>query len=688
MATIQEALDLAWQHQQAGKLAEAEHVYRQILAAVPNQADAWHRLGILAMQAHNPAAAVDAINRAIDINPHDAAYYLNLGNAYQALGRSEEALKNFRLAVKVNRVWPDGHYALGLALVRANLLHEAAVELAETTRLAPLNAQAFNELGIVLARAGRMDEAAEAFRQTTRLRPDYADAYNNLGNVRLSQGRVDEAIGRYRKAIELKPENYHAHAHLGIAYSRMGKTNESIQWLERAVQLKPDSADAQNNLGNAFLVGGQVQRALDDFQAALRLDANYAPAISNYLLALNYDPEITPQRIADEHRTWAARLENVPRAATGFDNTPDADRVLRVGYVSPDFRTHPVAAFMFAALAKGNRERVVSILLADVTVADAMTRQIESLAHAWHNTTGLSHDQIAELARRERIDILVDLSGHTAGNRLGVFVLRPAPVQATYIGYPATTGLTSIDYLVTDDLVDPPGEEPLYSESLVRLPGGFSCYTPREDAPAVGPLPAIGSGRVTFGTLHNLAKLNDRVLGLWARVVRAVPGSRLLIARDVLTGHIAETITRELELQGLAPDDFELRNEFPAGGHQALYHEIDIALDSMPWSGHTSACEAMWMGVPTVSLVGGRHASRMVASVLTQAGMSDWLAKDADEFVAIAVRAASDLDRLASLRSGLRQQMAASALCDSDRFAGELEDAYRGMWAAWCRQRG
>jgi predicted O-linked N-acetylglucosamine transferase (SPINDLY family) len=688
LATIQEALELALKSHQAGNLAEAERIYRLILKQVPNEPDAWHRLGLLACQAGNPGYGVEAINRAIAINPLDAAYYNNLGAAYQALGRSDEALASFRQAVKVNRAWPDGHYALGLALARANLLREAAVSLAEAARLAPLRPEPHNELGIVLARLGRMDESANAFRQATRLRPDYAEAHNNLGNVRMAQGRLEEAVGRYRKAIECKPNYYQAHAHLGVAYSRQGRTNESIECLERAVRLEPKSGDAHNNLGNALLVAGRLEQAISTFQVALKLNPDYAPAISNYLLTLNYDPTIEAERLAQEHRDWAHRLEAAVPAPAGHDNTPDPERVLRVAYVSADFRRHPVTAFIAPLLTHGNRGRTATILLAEVVVPDATTKRFESLADEWHDTTGMSHEQVAELVRRQRVDILVDLGGHTSGNRLPVFGRRPAPVQVSYIGYPTTTGMSSIDYQVTDDTVDHAADDRFYTESLVRLPGGFSCYTPPENAPDVNPLPASGSSRVTFGALHNLAKLNSQVLALWARVVKQVPGSRLLIGRDVLTGGIAQSIADQLIAGGLRPEDFELRHEFPPGGHLALYREMDISLDAFPWSGHTTACEAMWMGVPTVSLVGARHAGRMVASVMSQAGLADWLAADPDAYVAIAQRAAGDLGSLAALRSGLRQRVAASPLCDAARFAGELENAYRGMWADWCRRRG
>ncbi|HEX4149121.1 MAG TPA: tetratricopeptide repeat protein, partial [Pirellulales bacterium] len=676
MATIQEALAQALQHHQSGNLAEAERIYRLILNAVPGEPDAWHRLGMVACQAGNPASGVEAIRRAIAIKPDDAAYHVNLGVAYDALGRTDEAVASFRQAVKVNRHWPDGFFALGVALARANQLAEAVATLTEAARLAPLRAEPQNELGIALARLGRMDEAAEALRQATRLRPDYAEAYNNLGNVRVAQGRIEEAIGRYRKAIDFKPNYYQPHAHLGVALARQGRIDESIECLERAIRIEPNSADAHNNLGNALLTAGRLEQSQHVFQAALKLNPNFAPAVSNYLLQLNYDPAIDSPRLADEHRTWAARFQPAAPDSAGHDNTPDPERNLRIGYISADFRRHPVGSFIMPVLTHGDRGRVTTILLADVHVPDAMTKRFQSLAGEWHNTTGMSTGQLAALVRQQRIDILVDLGGHTSGNRLAVFGRKPAPVQVSYIGYPTTTGLSTIDYQVTDAVVDHPGDEQFYSESLVRLPGGFSCYTPLDDAPEVNPLPAAGAGHVTFGALHNLAKLNSQVLALWARVIRQVPGSRLIVARDVLTGGIARLIGDQLMAGGLQSDQFELRHEFP-GGHLALYREIDIALDAFPWSGHTTACEAMWMGVPTVSLVGNRHAGRMVASVFQQIGLENWLAADADAYVAIAQRAAGDLPSLAALRGSLRQRMAASPLCDAGRFVGELEDAYR-----------
>ena len=389
--------------------------------------------------------------------------------------------------------------------------------LTEAARLVPQRAEPQNELGIVLARLGRMEEAANSFRQATRLKPDYAEAHNNLGNVRVAQGRLEEAVGRDPQALEFRPNYYQAHAHLGVALSRQGRTDESIECLEHAVQLEPSSADARNNLGNALLTAGRLPEAQSSFEMALKLNPDFVPAVSNYLLLLNYDPAIDSHRLADEHRTWAARLEKPASGSLGHENTPDPERVLRVGYVSADFRRHPVGSFIMPVLTHGNRPRVTSILFADVHVPDAMTGRFESLADAWHNTTGMSTEQLAELVRQERIDILVDLGGHTSGNRLGVFGLKPAPVQVSYIGYPTTTGLTTIDYQVTDAMVDHPGDEQFYSELLVRLPGGFSCYTPPEGAPDVNLLPAGSTGRVTFGALHNLAKLNRQVLELWSR---------------------------------------------------------------------------------------------------------------------------------------------------------------------------
>jgi predicted O-linked N-acetylglucosamine transferase (SPINDLY family) len=361
---------------------------------------------------------------------------------------------------------------------------------------------------------------------------------------------------------------------------------------------------------------------------------------------------------------------------------------LRVGYVSPDFRTHAVSYFFEPILRHHDRNRAEAYCYAEVAAPDDTTARLQGLASVWRWTVGLTDAQLAEQVRRDRVDILVDLAGHTSGHRLGVFARRPAPVQLTYLGYPSTTGLSAIDGLLTDAIVDPPGEPPWSAELPYRLPGLFCCYAPPVDAPAVGPSPAARGFGPTFGALHKLSKLNTAVLDVWCDLLRAIPSARLLLFRNNLTGTRREEIHLYFVERGIGPDRLDLRHEMPAGGHLTVYGEIDVALDVFPWCGHTTACEALWMGVPVITLLGDRHAGRMTASVLMALGLDDWVARSPGHYLAIARRAADDWEGLARLRSALRERVRQSPLCDGRGWTARLEDAYRDLWRRWVTSGG
>jgi len=332
--------------------------------------------------------------------------------------------------------------------------------------------------------------------------------------------------------------------------------------------------------------------------------------------------------------------------------------------------------------------QVETVCYAEVPAPDAITARFRSLAHGWRSTCGLSHTQLAELIRADAIDVLVDLAGHTAHNRLPVFAWKPAPVQVTYLGYPNTTGLAAIDYRLTDAITDPPGEPASHAEELWRLPGCFCCYTPFYQFPTPTPSPAHGAGSITFGSMHKLTKLNGPVLDLWCRLLQAVPSSRLLVCQNTLVGGARDRLRRELVRRGIAAGRVELRHEFAPGpgGHLAVYAEIDVLLDVFPWGAHATACEALWMGVPVLTLYGDRYAGRMASSMLTCLQLEELIARTPTEFVERGVRLAGDTARLAALRGALRGRMRASPLCDGATFTLRLEEAYRAMWVRWCAQ--
>jgi predicted O-linked N-acetylglucosamine transferase (SPINDLY family) len=721
MPTIPEVLTLAWQRFQARDPRQAEHLCRQLLAQQPRLADGWYLLGLACQVQGKPADAAAGYRQALQLQPEHADAHNNLGVALQAQGRLAEATASFQQAVRQRPGSAELHNNLGLALLgldrvdeavasfhqavrlqpgyapahvnlgdglrKQNRFAEAAAAYQQVVRLQPGSAEAHNKLGLALAAQGQLDAALASFAQAVQLQPEFAEAHNNIGNVFSLRRQFGEAVTRYQQAVRIRPDYAQAHSNLGVSLRSLGRLDEAVASLQQALRLQPDNADAHSNLGIALAHQGRPAEARAAFEQALRLKPDFAAAHSNLLFLANYDPQAEPATLFIAHRRWEAQHGRVPvRRGHGNDRSPE--RRLRVGYVSPDLCKHPVAYFIEPVLAHHRPEQVEAICYAEVPFPDAVTARLRSLARGWRSTCGLTDAQVADLVTADGIDILVDLAGHSAGNRLRAFAHRPAPVQVTYLGYPNTTGLATVDYRLTDAVADPPGEPTWHTEELVRLPGVFCCYAPPADAPAVTPLPGARTGRLTFGSLHNVNKLNAPVLDLWCAILKAVPSARLLVYRHTLTGSARDYLARQLTERGIGPERFDLRHQAAGPGHLGVYGEVDVSLDVFPWSGHTTACESLWMGVPVLTLFGSRHAGRMAASLLTGLGLTDWIARTPEEYLARAVQIAGDLDRLALLRSSLRDRLRAAPLCDGPAFVRHLEDAHRWMWRHWCADPG
>jgi tryptophan halogenase len=432
---------------------------------------------------------------------------------------------------------------------------------------------------------------------------------------------------------------------------------------------------------------GRVRDALPHLLEVLRRVPRTPPVHSDYLFLLGHDPDVEPAVLSTEHRWWD-RLHGQGLALTArFANVPDPGKRLRLGYVSPDFRRHAIVRFIEPVLAAHDRERVELFGYAEVTKPDAVTTRLQGYFQGWRFTCGRTAAQIAEQVRADGIDVLIDLAGHTAKSRLDVFTLKPAPVQVEYLGYPATTGLATMDYRLTDAVADPAGEPPRGTEELVRLPGCFCCYAPPPEAPEIGPSPS-GLAGPTFASTHKLAKLNDGVLEVWARVLKAAPGSRLVIARHNLTGEVADRLRRRLEMNGAAPGQLEFRKGVAEPDKFLdFYSGVDILLDTFPWCGHAITCEALWMGIPVVTLSGNRCAGRMGASLLNQLGLSELVTHGTEQYVGIAATLAQDRTRLAGLRASLRERMRRAPLCDTVGYTRQWEAALRSMWERWCARQ-
>jgi protein O-GlcNAc transferase len=432
---------------------------------------------------------------------------------------------------------------------------------------------------------------------------------------------------------------------------------------------------------------GEFAGALADWQATLRSDPAHRVARSNLLFALQYEPGINGPALLAEAREFD-RLHGHPDARyRSWENAPEPNRRLRVGYVSPDFREHSVAQYVEPLFAAHARDAVEVFAYAELKRRDAITDRIERRVDHWRETTGLCDEDVARQIRTDAIDILVDLAGHTGDNRLGAFALRPAPVQVTWLGYPGTTGLSAIDYRLTDALADPVGAEAHSSEALVRLPHGFHCWQPLPDTPDPGP--RAPDRPIIFGSFNNPQKLSYRAVATWSELLRRVPGSRLKLKSSWLSrGRVLESIRAAFASNGIAAERIEGAGWIAAASsHLAAYAEIDVALDPFPYNGTTTTIEALWMGVPVVALAGDRHAARVGVSLLTEIGAPELIAPTTEAYVELAVRLAGDKRALDDYRATLRAQMKRSPLLDVARFARELETAYRAMWRDWCAAR-
>jgi predicted O-linked N-acetylglucosamine transferase (SPINDLY family) len=756
--TVPQAFELALQRHRAGRLAEAESLFRQILAAQPDHAEARQSLGIIAHQVGRHDLAVDLLRQAIAFDPHNPFAHSNLGEAFRALGRIEEAIAAFRRALELKPDFPEAHHNLGLALRAQGLLDEPiasyrrALELRpnypeahnnlgialsargqleaalaafrRALELSPDDPQAWNNMGATLGARGQLEEAAAAHRRALELRPDYAQAHNNLGIALAGQGQFDEAIAAfrralelqpgsseallnlgnalcecggfdeaiaaYRRALELRPDFPEAHGNLGNALRNQGQLDEAVAECHRALAFKPDSPDALNNLGNALKAQGRLEEAVAAFRRALEVTPDDPGIHSNLVFTLHCQTGQETGSIAEECRRWNRQFsEPLKGLVRSHANDRSPDRRLRVGYVSPDFRDHPVGRFALPLFERHDRDRFDILCYSGVTRPDWMTERLRALAGEWRSTYGVPDARLAEMIRADQVDILVDLAMHTADDRLPVFAREPAPVQVTWLAYPGSAGLPSIGYRLTDASLDPPGSRghgaAWSPDEPVRLPDCWCCYQPADESPEINALPAWSAGSVTFGSLNSFAKVNEGVLALWARVLDAVKGSRLLMFCP--EGSARERVLAFFDARRIGRERVECVGFRPRREYLSLYHRIDLALDPFPYNGMTITCDALWMGTPVLSLPGAMPVSRAGLSILSTIGLGEMAASSEDAYVRIAVEWAANLPRLADLRATMRHRMRASPLMDAPRFARNVEAAYRSMWARW-RDKG
>lgn len=621
------------------------------------------------------------------INPRSAEALHVQGLLAHHRGELPRAGEYLRLALAARPDFAEAHLALGCLLNDAGNYPGAIQAFEQAAALGLRSPYLHFNLGVAWHRQGRLDEAGNAYRQALEIDPNFFMALDNLGTIHEGLGELDQAETCFRRSLRINGHNPIAYNNLADVLKKKGSFVAAEACCQKALELDPHHAKAYKNLCYICYVLGKAEESVAWFRRYLAIEPN--PVYhSGLLMAMHYPADVSQAEIFAESVRWS-ELHESGRAegSPGHTNRRERDRRLRIGYLSADFWDHSVAHFIEPVLRCHNREHVEVFCYANLPKVDAVTARLRNLADHWREIRTLDDLQTAALIREDQIDILVDLGGHTGDNRLQVFALRPAPLQVTWLGYTGTTGMKGMDYRLTDPVADPPGQDDqYYSETLLRMEGGFLCYQPEASAPPVTPLPCLEQGCITFGSFNKLAKITPKVIELWARIMLAVPGSRLVLKNRVLAiPEIADRYAQKFAAFGVARERLEILGAQSAKeDHLALYGRIDLALDPFPYNGVTTTFEALWMGVPVVALLGDRHSGRVAASILQWLGLAELVADSPQAYLELAVALANEPQRLAALRDGMRSRLRDSPTLDGRRFSAALEEVYRRIWVKWC----
>jgi len=669
------------------------------------------QLGEQYLQGQNWVAARAVFQRIAAAHPTNAAAWRGLGLVEHWSGGSD-AIAYMRRAVELQPDWTEALNNLCALLLGARRFHEAIKAMRHYLAQRPNDVEVLVNLGSALGISGRVLESIDIYRQAISFDPNHAVALNNLGTALGQLGRTDEGIAMLRRAVTVRPDYQIAWTNLGGGLATAGQTDDALEAYRRALLLKADDVWALSGTGTALRDLGKASEALDYYRQSLRLEAN--PAVhSNLVMCLFYIEQATAGdvlaeaiRFARQHAeplTAAADRRNRPAhpatriagaaivqdvggdGETGEEGEGPAviDRPLRVGYISPEFISHPVGWFMLPLLEHHDRAAVEAIGYCGAALEDGQTRRLKAQTAKWRNIVGLDDASAAKLIHQDGIDILVDLCGHTGSNRLLVMARRPAPVQVTYLWHAGTTGLSAIDWRLSDPWIDPDGVAAAYSERTIRL-SSYWCYRPPIETGELGPPPSEIGEPITFGCLNEPGKMSDGTLAAWTRILAAVPGSRLMVHAPA--GSTRPRIEAAMDRHGLGHERLICVGKMSLADYFACHRRIDIVLDSFPWAGGTTSCDAIWMGVPIVTLAGRTAVGRGGVSILNLIGHGELVASDIDEYVSIATSLANNPRRLADLHKSLRGEMASSPLMDERKHAREIERAYRWMWQMWKSQ--
>jgi len=671
----------------AGRTAEADALCGSLDRQWPGEPGILHLWGVIAYQQQQVELAAARFGAAWTADPRNAEIGFCLSIALKQLGRPAEAEKVARQATEANPAHAGAWRALGLALHNQGAIEQALAAYRRSLAIDPASTDTLCNFGLALQQIGEMDEAEQVLKEAVRFEPQHTGAWLNLGVVCSVARRWHEAIEAYQRVLAREPSHVQAARNLGNVLYLDGQWTRAAEVLRQVLNAAPDLPEVYGDLANVYLALGLPDDADALFRRALQRWPQYAPAYGAWVATQVGRLEMTAARLKEIHAGWERTYGEPLRAVwRPHPNDRRPDRPLRLGFISSDFGRHPVGYFSIRALEGLARQGCEMVLYTQREVAetDTLTRRFQALATHWRPILRLDDEAAAEQIRADAVDILFDLNGHTAGSRLPVFARKPAPLQVTWLGYEGTTGLQAIDFLLADRFVIPHGEEADYVEHVLRMPGSYVTFDPPDFAPAVGPPPQTATGRVTLGSFNKPSKITPPVMEAWIAILRQLPQARLLLKfdgwRDVgLRGRFLNWFARE----GIDTQRVELRGWSSHAETLAAYNEVDLALDTYPFSGSATTCDALWMGVPVITRPGATFVSRHTATHLANLGLEEMIADDWPAYVRLVVQWATDLPRLAALRAELRTRMAGSVLCDGDRFATDLLALLRPAWRAW-----
>jgi protein O-GlcNAc transferase len=668
-----------------GRLAEATTLAQAMTVRYPLHGFGWKVLGMIFNQTGQSAHALTSMQKAVALSPGDATAHCNLGNTLHDLGRLEEACASYLWALQIQPDSTEVHNNLGNTLKDMKRLDEAEASFRQALHFNPDLADAHYNLANTLKCLGRFDEAEVSYRRALQIKPDWAVAHNNLGITLRELGWLDEAEASFRLALQVKPDYGEAHYNLSLTLNDLFRLDEAEVSCRRALQINPNLAEALNNLACIMQKRGQLDDAVAYYRRALQIRPDYAMAHSNLIFCLDMKDTMDLPELQRERNKWGETHAAPLWRDTIHANDRSPARRLRIGYVSADFREHSAPKAFGGMLTRYDRSQFDVFAYSNFKGKDdRFTDLFRQSVTVWRNIGSLSDEVVATMIREDQIDILVDLSGHSGGNRLLVFARKPAPIQITAWGYAVGTGMRAMDVFFTDPVMVPPQEQHYFIEKVRYLPCALGSFF-IDQFPDVNELPALKDGIITFGSLNRLAKVSDNAYRVWADILRATPGSRLILKTAELNdAAIRERVIGHFTEAGVAADRIIMQGKTSWYEHMQANQHIDIALDSFPQGGGVTALEGLMMGVPIITLHLPTISGRVSASLMTTLGLTDWIAETQEQYVELAIQKAGDLQHLATLRQQLRGIFTSSIIGDQAAYARAVEKEYKQLWQEWC----